>query len=151
MTYPEYLESHIAGVRDRCLRLAEELYRRGMEHDKTKRDPEEFLPMAEHFETLRQTEYGSKEYNDTRALIQSAVDIHYSRNSHHPEHYPNGVNGMCLLDLVEMLCDWAEASKGTVNGSMAKSMEVNKQRFGISEQLFQIMQNTVKKYQIDAL
>jgi hypothetical protein len=149
MTYPEYVESHIAGVREKCLKLAEDLYRRGMEHDNSKRDPEEFLPMLEHFDKLRKTKYGSEEYSTIRALIQPAVDLHYSRNTHHPEHYQNGLNGMCLLDLVEMLCDWAEASKGTVNGSIAQSMEVNKQRFGISEQLFQIMQNTVKKYQLD--
>lgn len=149
MEYPEYVESHISGVRDRCLKLAEELYRRGMEHDLSKRSPEEFEPMAQNFAALRQTEYGSDAYNRARSLIQPAVDLHYSRNTHHPEHYQDGIKGMCLLDIIEMICDWAEASKGSLNGSMAKSMEVNKKRFGISEQLFAVMENTVKKYQIN--
>jgi len=52
---------------------------------------------------------------------------------------------MTLLDVVEMLCDWKAASERTKQGSIAASLTHNKERFGISDQLAAILENTVRE------
>lgn len=53
-----------------------------------------------------------------------------------------GVNGMSLFDVVEMLCDWKAAGERHTDGSIERSLIVNRQRFGISDQLQAILLNT---------
>ncbi|MBI5954360.1 MAG: hypothetical protein HY865_22110 [Chloroflexi bacterium] len=112
-------------------------------HDASKlQEPEKsmydkFTPM------LRSLTYGSDEYKATLKEMGAALDHHYRVNSHHPEHYPNGINGMSLIDLIEMLADWKAASLRHADGNILKSLEVNRVRFGMSDQLFEIFKNTV--------
>lgn len=56
----------------------------------------------------------------------------------------NGINGMSLMDIVEMLCDWKAASERHNDGDIMKSIEINKTRFGISDQMTAILINTAK-------
>jgi hypothetical protein len=65
-------------------------------------------------------------------------------NSHHPEHYSNGIQGMSLLDVIEMLCDWKAAGLRHADGNIFKSLEINKDRYKISTQLYSILFNTAK-------
>jgi hypothetical protein len=69
---------------------------------------------------------------------------HYAANAHHPEHHVNGIAGMTLIDLVEMLCDWKAAGQRHANGSIEKSLAVNRERFAIGDQLQAILVNTVR-------
>lgn len=57
----------------------------------------------------------------------------------------SGIYGMSILDLVEMLADWKAAGMRHADGDITKSLEINRKRFGISDQLFMIFQNTVKE------
>lgn len=52
------------------------------------------------------------------------------------------VDGMSLLDLLEMLCDWKAAGERHADGSIEKSLQINKKRFAISDQLNAILRNT---------
>ena len=52
------------------------------------------------------------------------------------------INGMSLLDVVEMLADWKAAGMRHADGNMVASLEINKKRFVISHQLFEILKNT---------
>lgn len=54
----------------------------------------------------------------------------------------SGINGMSLLDLLEMLCDWKAAGERHKDGSMARSLYINQGRFGIDDQLQSILTNT---------
>jgi len=72
----------------------------------------------------------------------SAVKHHQENNSHHPEAHEEGIDGMNLIDIVEMLCDWKAATLRTKNGDIQKSLEIQKERFGISDQLYNILKNT---------
>lgn len=49
------------------------------------------------------------------------------------------IDGMSLLDLVEILAECK------ADGDMVKSLEINRERFGISDQLARILENTVKE------
>lgn len=114
-------------------------------HDASKlREPEKSM-YDEFTPKLRAMTYGSDEYKECLKDMGVALKHHYENNSHHPEHYPNGINGMSLLDVIEMLADWKAAGLRHTNGSMAQSLEINKKRFGISDQLAEILENTVKE------
>ena len=55
---------------------------------------------------------------------------------------------MTLVDLVEMLCDWAAATERHADGDIIKSLEINGERFGMTEQLATILENTVREYKL---
>ena len=79
--------------------------------------------------------------------MKPALMNHYAINSHHPEFYKNGVDGMDLMDLVEMFCDWKAATERHVDGSPENSIGINAKRFELSPQLEMIFRNT--KYQLN--
>jgi hypothetical protein len=76
--------------------------------------------------------------------LKPTLDHHYSNNSHHPEHYKNGIDDMDLLDVIEMLMDWKASTERHDDGNIHSSLEINKNRFHISEQLYNILNNTIK-------
>ncbi len=45
---------------------------------------------------------------------------------------------------VELLCDWKTATLRHADGDINKSIEFSAKRFGMSEQLVQILRNTVE-------
>lgn len=55
------------------------------------------------------------------------------------------VDGMTLLDLVEMFCDWKAATERHADGSIEKSIKQNTVRFNLSPQLEIILENTRKE------
>lgn len=92
---------------------------------------------------LKGTTYGSDEYEKMRTVdLKDALKHHYAVNSHHPEYYENGIDGMDLLDLVEMFCDWRAAIRRHADGSMEGSLEHNRGRFSIPPQLENILRNS---------
>jgi len=77
--------------------------------------------------------------------MQVALDHHYANNRHHPEYFDNGVNGMTLVDLIEMLADWKAAGERHADGSLDRSLIIQKERFDISDQLNDILTNTARE------
>lgn len=75
-----------------------------------------------------------------------ALEHHYANNSHHAEHWPNGINDMDLFDVLEMLFDWKAAGERQNGGNIMISLETNKKRYNISDQLYGILNNTVQRY-----
>jgi len=114
-------------------------------HDTSKLYPPEKELFDKYTPRLKDSEYGSEEYKLNLEGLKVALDHHYANNSHHPQHYENGVNGMNLFDLVEMLFDWKAATERHETGDIYKSIEINKERFQISEQICDIFINTAKK------
>ncbi len=122
---------------------ASELFQRAAVHDNSKFSPEEFEPYEEAFPNLQKYAYGSEELREELRKIKPAIHHHFSVNRHHPEYFgERGINGMNLIDVLEMVCDWMAASKRSQTG-IDKGLEINKERYGISDQLFEIIRNTV--------
>jgi hypothetical protein len=138
-------QEHIENVRKLLYKVVSELCVRYTHHDDSKLEEPEISMYDKFTPKLRTMTYGSDEYKECLKQMGPALKHHYENNSHHPEHYPNGVNGMSLLDLIEMLADWKAAGMRHADGNMQQSLEVNKQRFGMSDQLAEIFQNTVKE------
>lgn len=136
---------HIGKVMDLLEKIVINLESRSARHDASKLEGPEKSMYDEFTPKLRAMTYGSDEYKECLKAMGPALKHHYEANSHHPEHYENGINGMSLLDLIEMLADWKAAGMRHADGSIAQSLEVNRKRFGMSDQLFEIFQNTVRE------
>lgn len=138
-------EAHIHRVNELLEGPIDSLIERGHVHDDSKLNSPEKECFDEVTGALKELTYGSDEYRAQLTKLKPALDHHYAANSHHPEHYENGVDGMSLLDLLEMLCDWKAAGERHTNGSIQRSLELNKERFKIGEQLQNVLTNTAKE------
>ena len=121
---------------------AHTLFHRACVHDNSKFEPEEFEIYDKAFPDLQKYAYGTPELQAVYERIRPALTHHLKVNRHHPEHFEYGINDMTLIDVLEMVCDWMAASKRSQTG-IAKGLEINKERYGIDEQLFMIVRNTV--------
>ena len=120
------------------------LTQRGLAHDQTKMDDPELPLFVTYTPKLSTCTYGSDEYKEFLAGLKPALEHHYANNRHHPEHYPNGIDDMNLLDLIEMFCDWKAATLRHNDGNLLKSIEHNAKRFKMSKQLETIFNNTAE-------
>lgn len=98
---------------------------------------------------LKTLTYGTPEYEKSLEALGPALKSHYENNRHHPEHFEDGISGMTLMDLVEMLADWKAASERHASGDVVTSLQLNIKRFGIEPQLADILGNTIRAMEWD--
>jgi hypothetical protein len=106
-------------VRLALTRVIHALEERALEHDASKMLDDEFAGFARINAAARINKFGSAEYREGMKRERPTIDLHFSRNSHHPEHYEKDPNAevveaafMSFLDVIEMVCDWWGARKG---------------------------------------
>jgi len=133
---------HIEAVRNHIGLCIKELLVRAEKHDQSKLESPEKEQFDEFTAKLRGSTYGSPEYKAFLKDMKPTLDHHYANNRHHPEHFKNGIKDMNLIDLLEMLCDWKSSSMRHNDGNILKSIEINQERFGYSEDLRKILENT---------
>jgi Family of unknown function (DUF5662) len=121
------------------------LLNRARVHDDSKLVSPEVEVFDEFTPKLKDSTYGSVEYERFLKEMKVALDHHYANNSHHPEHKKERIKGMSLLDIVEMLVDWKAATLRHADGDLLKSIEINQKRFGYTDELKMILINTVKE------
>jgi hypothetical protein len=122
------------------------LAKRAVKHDQSKLESPEVEIFDEYTDKLKDVEYPSPEYDELKRQIKPALDHHYKVNDHHPEYWNGaGLRAMSLICLMEMLCDWIAATKRTKNSNILKSIEENQKRFGYSDELKDILVNTVEE------
>jgi hypothetical protein len=113
--------------------LTADLHRRSAVHDMSKLKDDEFFGFCRINAAARVNKFGSKEYQAGIDAERSVVDLHYLRNSHHPERpklageqaeqhrgLPDDAtywaaiftSRLTFLDIIEMACDWFAAWKG---------------------------------------
>ena len=146
-TYDSTAETlrHIAGVQARLDVVVAELLRRGRVHDASKFSPDEKPAFDAALAGVRGLAYGSPAYNAVVVQVQPTLDLHCTRNSHHPQFYgAAGIAGMDLFDLVEMLCDWMAAAQR--NPADGVRLDINVAAFGIAPQLAAILANTLARW-----
>lgn len=137
--------AHIKRVAELLGKCAIELQKRGMVHDDSKLEEPEKSTFDVCTLKLKAMAYGSDEYKAALAELKPALDHHYAANSHHPEHFTNGVDGMNLFDLVEMLMDWKAATERMKGGGdIRRSLEINRDRFKLTPQIESILANTIR-------
>jgi hypothetical protein len=122
--------------------------RRGIEHDASKMLDDEFAGFARINAIAREHKFGSPEYKASMQQEKGTIDLHFSRNTHHPERpklmgeqaekerglpddatYWSAHAGarMTFLDVIEMVCDWWGARLGYNDSRMTwlESVEKN--------------------------
>lgn len=111
-------------VRLALQRVQNELGERAISHDASKLLDDEFSGFSRINKAARVNKFGSEEYKEGMRRERSVIDLHFSRNTHHPEcagmglqgseitEYEVGVRGMSFLDVIEMVCDWWGAGRG---------------------------------------
>ncbi len=145
-TYKEFEDNKIAyDIESTTIYIINELENRKKEHDKSKLDS----PIKEALDIwtprLAGSTYLSDEYKFFLKELNSALAIHYKLSPHHPEHFKNGIKGMTLIDVCEMLADWKAATLRHNNGNIFESIVRNKERFNFSLELRDIFLNTALK------
>lgn len=135
---------HIEVVRNLLNLAVAELLRRGEQHDQSKLVEPELSTFAEYTPKLAQVTYGSPEYKQQLVAMGPVLQHHYAHNRHHPEHHREGIDGMTLFDLLEMLLDWYASTKRHADGDIYDSLVKNKERFGLSKQLYNVLCNTAQ-------
>lgn len=147
-TYDDETQAHVDLVKRWMTRAGTKLVGRSNNHDRSKfNEPERsgFQAMSEELK-LADAQYGSDEYRAIlRAYKPTTIGHHYECNDHHPEHFPDGISGMSLLSLLEMLCDWKAATERMKDGDIAASLAINADRFGIEPQLMCVLVNTARE------
>lgn len=138
--------AHREAVGDLLRLVAKELLHRAVYHDQSKLGSPELEIFNEYTWKLRETTYGSEEYKKYLKEMHKALEHHYASNRHHPEHFENGIQGMNLVDMVEMFCDWSAATQRHADGDIHNSINQNKDRFGYSEDLAEVFRNTAECY-----
>lgn len=134
--------AHIAMVQAFMDQIVRQLMDRALNHDGTKLFPPERDAFDEFTPKLKDTTYGSAEYEGYRKAMAEALEHHYSNNSHHPEYWPLGFKDMGLLDLIEMLADWKAATMRHADGDLHTSINHNAERFGYDENMKLLLLNT---------
>lgn len=140
-------EKHRSQVDYFCQYFSSNILRRGETHDRSKL----LSPERETFEKfeLQDTEFGTDEYMvRLEKMKKEGLSHHYYNNRHHPEHFENGVKDMTLIDLVEMLSDWLSAVEKHKTCTVNESLIYCKERFGISDELYAILFNTVQEMRL---
>ncbi len=97
---------HSQRVGELMVEMVKEALDRFTCHDRSKTESPAVECFDEYTSKLKGATYGSDEYKQWLAEMKPALDHHYAANRHHPEHFPNGVNDMTLVDLIEMIADW---------------------------------------------
>ena len=141
--YMEAILKHVKKVGDRINLVIQVLQKKAMKHDESKFLEPEFSNYSKRFINLHNITYGSKEYKKSLKGLDSTIKHHYNNNDHHPEYYTNGIKDMNLMDLIEMLMDWWAATEKHDDGNIFHSLEISKKRFGYSDDLDQILKNTI--------
>lgn len=135
---------HIKRVSQLLTEASAELIKRANVHDQSKLESPEKDGFDEFTQKLKDSTYGSSEYKEFLLQLEPILDHHYKHNSHHPEHYKDGVDDMNLFDILEMFFDWKAAGERHEDGNIYRSIEINRKRFGLSPQLEAIFNNTAK-------
>ncbi len=111
------------------------LYRRGWSHDISKYRWSEAKYFAKSIFALKGLTYGTEKYKKALEDLRPALDHHYKTNRHHPEYHKNGINDMTEIDKLELIADWAAATKRHKDGNIFKSIEFNQKRYNYDDKM----------------
>ena len=134
---------HIRTIQGYMTLIGTEWVERTRRHDESKLDDIELYGYVGIAEATKGLTAGSQEYLDALEPYKTVIRRHYILNDHHPEHFANRVNGMNLIQVLEMVCDWIAASTDREMHPM-QSIDAQCTRFNIDAQLKKIIINTME-------
>lgn len=94
---------------------------------------------------LQEAKLGTTMYDYFLQQLNGALQHHYLVNEHHPEHYPNGIHGMNIIRISEMLSDWTATADRHEDGNIYDSIEILSNRFKYGKDMIKVLSNTCEK------
>lgn len=134
---------HKMEVAENLEQIKSDISKRQWHHDNTKFTAEEFDAFVYTRPKFKKVNYGSKEYQECVDAIKPAVEHHHKSNRHHTGYYDDGVMGMTLMDILEMLADWKAASRRSPDLSFEDSLPKAYEKYNIPKDLQKIINNTL--------
>jgi len=139
---------HQQEVAKRLIKFAAELLDRATKHDESKLHEPEYTKFAAATRKLKGLTYGSPEYKKQLKKLGVALDHHYENNKHHPEYNAYSgclklINGMDLVDLIEMLFDWEAATLRHDDGCIFRSIDQQQKKLDFDDTLKMLLTNTI--------
>jgi hypothetical protein len=131
--------SHKLSVKAGIQRVILDLQNRGEHHDDDKLYENSLTELHLAMEKYSSTKFCSSKYLEIEE--EPVIKLHYINNDHHPNHFKDGIMGMNLISMIEMLIDWKSASSA-YGDTFEESLEKNKERFKIGDDLFRVLKNT---------
>lgn len=139
--------AHRAFIASALGQIGAELQRRAHEHDLSKLQADELAGFSRINKAARVNKFGSPEYAEGMKRERDTIDLHFSRNRHHPERpklmgeaaekkrglpddftyfTAHDAAAMTFVDVIEMVCDWWAAARGYGDTRpWAESVELN--------------------------
>lgn len=124
--------------------LIMELHKKAETHDQSKLESPEAEIFAFYPDYIEESNYMSEEYQSLIKHYNEAITHHFQNNSHHPEHFKNGVKDMNIIEIIEMLCNWKANLKDCE--SLDTKIKKYKKLYGLSNDLTNILLNTSKLF-----
>jgi len=137
---------HKEDIAKMLAKFAGEISYRSAIHDNSKFDTDEFNACSENVNEFGKHEFDSPGERELRLRLSDAFSSHRKKNRHHPEHFDNGIDGMNLIDLLEMVADWRSASNRNAGDSIRKSLPIVQEKYKISPQLMNVLTNTIRDF-----
>ena len=137
---------HISEVQENIEKLSGELRKRGIAHDRSKLMAVEFDGFVKSRPKFKKANYGTPEYQECVDMIKPSVEHHYKNNRHHTAYHENGIKGMNLIDVCEMVCDWVAASRRSPDQTLHDSLSYAFKKYEIDGVLQDIIKNTFKDF-----
>ena len=126
--------------------IINELMHRALSHDMSKLTEPEKSCHDKYVPLLKNTTYGTPEYDQVKKQMEDeGLKHHFEVNRHHPEHFPNGISDMTLVDLIEMFVDHYSASLRS-NTDYLKGELANRDKYSYPPELMSIFANTYYEY-----
>ena len=138
-TYLSNNKTHVYDFQEAINTICKALTTRAKTHDASKLKEPELTQYTEAAEKLEKFKPGSSDYLKIRDKYAIILSKHFTKNSHHPEHFKNGFNDMSILDLVDVLVDW---KLDCGDGDWNKFVDDRRDYYGMSDQVVQIFKNS---------
>jgi len=141
--FKDRITLHRQSVKLGLQRISDILVNRGDLHDIDKFEEAMFEDFYLNIPKFTNVSFGEIEWENAMESIKT-MNNHYAVSPHHIQHYPNGINGVNLIDLLEMIVDWKSANNAYGDVKLSEALIIQKKRFGIDDQLYKIIVNTAK-------
>ena len=136
------IQAHRETVRTFMNVLADQIRHRGEMHDRSKLQPDEFDSQVRINIAGLQYEYGSPEMLEVLREEKEGIELHYKRNSHHPE-YHYDIKRMNFLDIIEMVIDWKAAALAYGGQDYRKNLPSMRERFEFTDSQWWLIEQVV--------
>lgn len=131
-------------VHDKLNVIGRELFARARNHDNSAMGSPEVEVYRRYFDNYMEFRPGDPRREEVIANMAPAIGHHFLANDHHPEHFDKGLDDMDLIQITHFLADMMSCSEQE-QVDIYELLEMARNRYSMSDQMYHILCNSVKK------